>query len=231
MQRIGLLACMFVHACVGGNMETPDPLIYIVDPSPVDMQAMGRLLRAAGLAPLEFASAAAFLGAHDPQAAGCVVVDIGLPGLDGLALERAVVFVSGRGDVGQGVRAMKAGAVDFLTKPCEAGELVGAVRRALDRDTRERAVRRELARIRARLDSLTRRERQVLRHVVAGRLNKQIASDLGIAEKTIKVHRARAMEKMGAGSLAQLVREMLELDAGAVFGDQYADLRSANERA
>jgi len=212
-------------------MDAPDPLIYIVDPAPDTMQAIGHLLRAEGMTVCEFASSAAFLSAHDPQAAGCAVVDIGMPGLDGLTLERAVVFVSGDGDVGQGVRAMKAGAVDFLTKPCEAAELVGAVRRALERDARERAVRCELARIRARLDSLTRRERQVLRHVVAGRLNKQIASDLGIAEKTIKVHRARAMEKMGAGSLAQLVREMLELDAGAVFGDQYADLRSANESA
>lgn len=212
-------------------MDAPEPLIYLADRDVDAMRAMAGLLRAEGLTVREFASAAAFLGAHDPQAAGCAVVDIGLPGLDGLALERAVVFVSGDGDVGQGVRAMKAGAVDFLGKPCEAGELVAAVRRALERDARERAVRRELARIRARLDSLTRRERQVLRHVVAGRLNKQIASDLGIAEKTIKVHRARAMEKMGAGSLAQLVREMLELDAGAVFGVQYADLRSANESA
>jgi len=212
-------------------MDGPVPHIYLVDRDRVALQDMSRLLRAEGLTVREFASSAAFLGAHDPQAAGCAVVEIGMPGLDGLTLERAVVFVSGDGDVGQGVRAMKAGAVDFLTKPCEAGELVGAVRRALERDARERAVRCELARIRARLDSLTRRERQVLRHVVAGRLNKQIASDLGIAEKTIKVHRARAMEKMGAGSLAQLVREMLELDAGAVFGDQYADLRSANERA
>lgn len=212
-------------------MDVSEPLIYLVDRDADAMRAMAGLLRAEGLTVREFASPAAFLGAHDPQAAGCAVVDIGLPGLDGLALERAVVFVSGDGDVGQGVRAMKAGAVDFLSKPCEAGELVAAVRRALERDARERAVRRELARIRARLDSLTRRERQVLRHVVAGRLNKQIASDLGIAEKTIKVHRARAMEKMGAGSLAQLVREMLELDAGAVFGDQYADLRSANESA
>jgi len=212
-------------------MDGPVPHIYLVDRDRVALQDMSRLLRAEGLTVREFASSAAFLGAHDPQAAGCAVVEIGMPGLDGLTLERAVVFVSGDGDVGQGVRAMKAGAVDFLTKPCEAGELVGAVRRALERDARERAVRCELARIRARLDSLTRRERQVLRHVVAGRLNKQIASDLGIAEKTIKVHRARAMEKMGVGSLAQLVREMLELDAGAVFGAQYADLRSANERA
>lgn len=212
-------------------MDGSVPLIYLVDRDRGALQGMSSLLRAEGLAAREFATSAAFLSAHDPQAAGCAVVDIGMPGLDGLALERAVVFVSGDGDVGQGVRAMKAGAVDFLTKPCEAGELLGAVRRALERDARERAVRYELARIRARLDSLTRREHQVLRQVVAGRLNKQIASDLGIAEKTIKVHRARAMEKMGAGSLAQLVREMLELDAGAVFGAQYADLHSANEGA
>jgi two-component system, LuxR family, response regulator FixJ len=209
-------------------MEMPEPLVYLVDQDPVALRTTARLLRADGLAVREHASADGFLRDHDPQAPGCAVVDIGMPGLDGLVLQRdlqrAVVFVSAEGDVGQGVRAMKAGAVDFLTKPLEAGELLGAVRRALERDARERAVRRELARIRARLDSLTRRERQVLRQVVAGRLNKQIASDLGIAEKTIKVHRARAMEKMGAGSLAQLVREVLELDAGAVFGDHAADL-------
>jgi FixJ family two-component response regulator len=129
---------------------------------------------------------------------------------------RAIVFVTGHGDVGQGVRAMKEGAVDFLTKPFDAGDFVGAVRDALAHDRHERAVRNELQRIRGHLDSLTRRERQVVRHVVAGRLNKQIASELGIAEKTIKVHRARAMEKMGVGSLAQLVREVVEVEAGAV---------------
>lgn len=127
------------------------------------------------------------------------------------------MFTSADHDVALGVRAMKAGAVDFLLKPLSAASLAGAVRHALARDARERAVRCELKRIRAHRDTLTLREQEVLRHVVSGRLNKQIAFDLGIAEKTIKVHRARVMEKMGATSLAQLVRETLELEAGAVF--------------
>jgi two-component system response regulator FixJ len=213
-------------------MAAPEPAIYLVDDDAGVPNAMARLLQAEGYTVYAHTTAAGFLRAHDPEAPGCAVVGLHLPDMDGLALQqalhnggdaRAIVFVSGHADVEQGVRAMKAGAVDFLTKPVEDAVLIGAVRRALARDSRERGVRRELQRIRGHLDSLTRRELQVLRQVVAGRLNKQIASDLGIAEKTIKVHRARAMEKMGAGSLAQLVREMLEVDAGAVFDGEPAD--------
>jgi FixJ family two-component response regulator len=209
-------------------------MVYLVDDDPGVLKAMTRLLEAEGMAVCAFSSADSFLRAHDPETPGCAVVDVCMPGLGGLALQqelrrggatRAVVFVTGHGDVEQGVRAMKAGAVDFLTKPFDAGDFVGAVRRALEHDRHDRAVRCELQRIRGHLDSLTRRERQVVRHVVAGRLNKQIASDLGIAEKTIKVHRARAMEKMGVGSLAQLVREMVEVEAGAVIEDELAEQR------
>ncbi len=187
-------------------MEIPDPLIYIIDPSPVDMQAMGRLLRAAGLAPREFASAAAFLAAHDPQAAGCAVVDIGLPGLDGLALERAVVFVSGDGDVGQGVRAMKAGAVDFLTKPVSVQDLMAAIERAKEADSRARQAQTELDAVESKIAKLTPREFEVLTHVVRGRLNKQIAHDLGTVEKTIKFHRSSIMKKLEVRMIADLVR-------------------------
>jgi FixJ family two-component response regulator len=210
-------------------------MVYLVDDDPGVLKAMTRLLEAEGMAVRAFSSGDSFLRAHDPEAPGCAVVDVCMPGLGGLALQqelqragatRAIVFVTGHGDVEQGVRAMKAGAVDFLTKPFDAGDFVGAVRRALEHDRHERVVRSELQRIRGHLDSLTRRERQVVRHVVAGRLNKQIASDLGIAEKTIKVHRARAMEKMGVGSLAQLVREMVEVEAGAVIEDEVAEQRS-----
>lgn len=216
-------------------MNTCEPMVYLVDDDPGVLKAMTRLLEAEGMAVRAFSSADSFLRAHDPEAPGCAVVDVCMPGLGGLALQqelqragatRAIVFVTGHGDVEQGVRAMKAGAVDFLTKPFDAGDFVGAVRRALEHDRHERVVRSELQRIRGHLDSLTRRERQVVRHVVAGRLNKQIASDLGIAEKTIKVHRARAMEKMGVGSLAQLVREMVEVEAGAVIEDEVAEQRS-----
>jgi len=213
-------------------MASPEPAIYLVDDDAGMLQTMARLLQAEGYAVRTYTTAAGFLRAHDPDVPGCAVVNLRLPDMDGLAVQQAlhdggdarvIVFVSGDADVEQGVRAMKAGAVDFLTQPLDDAVLIGAVRRALARDSHERGVRRELQRIRGHLDSLTRRERQVLRQVVAGRLNKQIASDLGIAEKTIKVHRARAMEKMGAGSLAQLVREMLEVDAGAVFDGDTAD--------
>jgi FixJ family two-component response regulator len=210
-------------------------MVYLVDDDPGVLRAVTRLLEAEGMAVLAFSSAESFLRAHDPEAPGCAVIDVCMPGVDGLALQqellhaggtRAIVFVTGHGDVEQGVRAMKAGAVDFLTKPFDAGDLVEAVRCALAHDRHQRAVRSELQRIRGHLDSLTRRERQVVAHVVLGRLNKQIASDLGIAEKTIKVHRARAMEKMGVGSLAQLVREMVEVESGAVAEDETAAQRS-----
>jgi FixJ family two-component response regulator len=124
--------------------------------------------------------------------------------------------MTGFGDVADSVQAMKAGAVDFLTKPCDDEDLLRAVRGAVERDEQARRVRSELDRIQGRLDSLTPREHEVLLQVVDGRLNKQIAADLGIAEKTIKVHRARAMEKMGASSLADLVRKTFELEVGAV---------------
>lgn len=213
-------------------MHTIEPLTYLVDGDAGTLDYMTCLLQAVGLRAAAFDRTDGFLRAHDPAMPGCAVIDVRMPGLDGLALlrelqqggaERAIVFVAGGGDVELGVRAMKAGADDFLLKPLEADSFVAAVRHALARDAHERAVRRELQRIRAHLDTLTRREQQVLRHVVSGRLNKQIAFDLGIAEKTIKVHRARVMEKMGATSLAQLVRETLELEAGAVFAGDGVD--------
>lgn len=212
---------------------TPEPVVYLIDGDLGALEAMRRLLafvgESEGYKVHAYASAAGFLRVHDPEMPGCAVIDLDPPDMDGLAVQQAlrraggspaVVFVSKRADVEQCVNAMRAGAVDFLVKPVRDAALAGAVRRALALDSHERAVRRELQRIRAHLDSLTRRERQVLGQVVAGRLNKQIASDLGIAEKTIKVHRARAMEKMGAGSLAQLVREVLEVESGAVFGER-----------
>lgn len=213
-------------------MHTIEPLTYLVDGDAEALDYMARLLQAANLRFAAFVRADGFLQAHDPGIPGCAVIDARMPGLDALALqrelqqggaERAIVFVAGGGDVELGVRAMKAGAIDFLIKPLEAAGFIAAVRHALARDAHERAVRVELQRIRTHFDTLTRREQQVLRHVVSGRLNKQIAFDLGIAEKTIKVHRARVMEKMGATSLAQLVRETLELEAGAVFAGDGVD--------
>lgn len=207
-----------------------EPVVYLVDDDNLEKQALCSLLQAEAMTVRAFGTADEFLRAHDPLAPGCAVLDIGLPGLDGLGLQRAllesdserfIVFMTGRGDVAASVQAMKAGAVDFLVKPFPYGDLVAAVRNALAMDEHARKVRLALAAIQRCLDSLTPREHQVLRHVVEGRLNKQIAADLGIAEKTIKVHRARAMEKMGAHSLAELVRKTFAVEVGALLDDRH----------
>jgi FixJ family two-component response regulator len=187
----------------------------VVDDDPSVLRALTRLFSAAGLEARAFSSPAAFLQAHDPTTPGCLVLDVAMPGLDGLQLQqtleasesaRPIVFITGRGDIPTSVRAIKGGAVDFLTKPVNDGDLLAAVRNAIEIDRLARAGQVEIDAIRQRLASLTPREREVLAHVVAGRLNKQIAADLGTVEKTIKVHRARVMTKMAAGSLADLVR-------------------------
>lgn len=189
--------------------------MFVVDDDPSVLRALCRLFSAAGLEPRAFLSSTAFLEAHDPATPGCLVLDLALPGLDGLELQQAlsdsggarpIVFITGRGDIPTTVRAMKGGAVDFLTKPVNDSELLAAVQRAIDADRLARSARVELDGLKQRLASLTPREREVLVHVVAGRLNKQIAADLGTVEKTIKVHRARVMEKMAVRSLADLVR-------------------------
>lgn len=205
-----------------------DEVVYLVDDDPGVLKALSRLLRTEGYAVQPFASAKEFLSAHDPLVSGCVVLDMLLPNIDGLELqqvllasdcERFIIFVTGHGDIDTSVRAMKAGAVDFLTKPFNDEDLLAAVRKAIARDGQARRVRSELQSIRLRMNRLTPREHEVMQHVVAGRLNKQIAADLGIAEKTIKVHRARAMEKMGVASLAELVRITFEADVGAIAED------------
>jgi FixJ family two-component response regulator len=206
-------------------MMSEEQVVYLVDDDAAVLKSLGRLLQAEGLAVRAFQSAAAFLREHDAETIGCVVLDMRLPDLDGLALQQAllasgcqrpIIFMTGFGDVADSVQAMKAGAVDFLTKPCDDDDLLDAVHGAIAKDAQARCVQTELQRIRGRLASLTPREHEVMQHVVDGRLNKQIAADLGIAEKTIKVHRARAMEKMGASSLADLVRKTFELEAGTV---------------
>ena len=187
----------------------------MVDDDPSVLRALARLFAAAGLDARAFPSPAAFLQAHDPATPGCLVLDFALPGLDGLELQQAltvsdcarpIVFITGRGDIPTSVRAMKGGAVDFLTKPVNDEDLLAAVHNALEIDRAAREAQVEVDELRQRLATLTPREREVLAHVVAGRLNKQIAADLGIVEKTIKVHRARMMEKMAVRSLADLVR-------------------------
>jgi FixJ family two-component response regulator len=189
--------------------------VFLVDDDADVLKALRRLVRASGYDSREFASAEDFLREHDASLPGCAVFDLAMPELDGLALqqaltasgvERPVIFLTGRGDIQTTVRAMKAGAVDFLTKPVDADAFLAAIDHAREQETREREARAEVVSFTARLATLTPRERQVLGHVIAGRLNKQIAYDLGTVEKTIKVHRSRMMEKMGVRSLAELVR-------------------------
>jgi FixJ family two-component response regulator len=207
-------------------------LVYLVDDEPCLLHALQRLLQAEGHAVQAFGSAEDFLRAHDPARPGCLVTDLCLPGLDGLSLQRtlcalghprAIVLMTAYGDIATGVDAMKAGAVDCLVKPFDDDAFLAAVCRALAKDQHDRAVLRELQTVRGRMASLTPREHQVLEHVVTGRLNKQIAADLGITEKTIKVHRARAMEKMGVGTLAELVRKTLEVELGTLIDGKGAD--------
>jgi FixJ family two-component response regulator len=205
------------HERDGNNQsgETVPPLVFIVDDDASMREALSSLLRSVGLRVLTFVSAGDFLIAKRPDAAACLVLDVRLPEISGLELQRAmaamhdtlpVIFITGHGDIPMSVRAMKAGAVEFLTKPFSHRDLLDAVRHALEGDRLARRQRALDLEIKARYDSLTARERQVLRQVVAGKLNKQIAAALGVAEITIKVHRRRVMEKMGAPTLAQLVR-------------------------
>jgi len=205
--------------------DEPAAVFLVVD-DPGVLRALTRLLRAAGLDVRAFRSSREFLAAHDAAIPGCIVLDLAMPGESGLDLQtalaaagchRPIVFISGHGDIPSSVRAMKAGAVDFLTKPVSQEHLLAAIRRALDRDRLMREAQAELQAIAERLSTLTPREREVLDHVVMGQLNKQIAADLGTVEKTVKVHRSRVMEKMGVRSLADLVRmaERLRVALGA----------------
>jgi len=194
---------------------TPRERVFVVDDDPGVRKSLSRLLRSAGLEALAFGSPEEFLRKLGADAAGCAILDVAMPGLDGLALQRElasrgaelpVIFLTGHGDIPKSVEAMKGGATDFLTKPVDDEVLLAAVRRAVETDRAGRTSRRERDEIRKRVGTLTAREREVMAGVVAGRLNKQIASALGIAEKTVKVHRGRVMEKMAASSVADLVR-------------------------
>jgi FixJ family two-component response regulator len=199
---------------------TAPPLIHVVDDDDSLRSALQRLLAAAGYRVKTYASAGEFLLDPPADAPGCLLLDLRLPGPSGLDLQEAlarhgiglpVIFLSGHGDLAAGVRAMKAGAVDFLIKPVEREPLLAAIARALQADAAQRAARGAEAELQARFAQLTAREREVFKLVVAGRLNKQIAEALGIAERTVKAQRAQVMAKLGAANAAELGRIAAQL--------------------
>jgi len=202
--------------------------VFLVDDDPRVLKALSRLLASDGWTTQPYRSAREFLAENDATEPGCLVLDLLMPDMSGLDLQqeltrrgqhRPIIFLSGRGDVPSSVTAMKSGAVDFLTKPVDAKSLLEAVRRAVERDVRQRAQADRLQGLTTRLATLTLREREVLDGVVSGLLNKQIAGRLGIVEKTVKVHRARAVAKMGARSTAELVRMVEAAGSGGVNAD------------
>jgi FixJ family two-component response regulator len=188
---------------------------FLVDDDPGVLKALSRLIRTAGYESRGYLSPRDFLRDHDPSVPGCAILDLTMPDIDGLELQqklsedsvaRPIIFLTGNADVPASVRAMKAGAVDFLTKPVKREDLLTAIARAEERDARVRQNRSELQTIEDKLGKLTPREREVLEHVIDGKLNKQIAAALGTVEKTVKVHRGRMMAKLGIRSVAELVR-------------------------
>jgi RNA polymerase sigma factor (sigma-70 family) len=201
-------------------MSEPEAIVFVVDDDPSVRSAIKRLIASVGLQVELFGSAQEFLASRLPNLPSCLILDIRLPGISGLALQRQlaeanvqipIIFITAHGDVPMTVRAMKAGAVEFLTKPFGDQDLLDAIHLALERDRTRRQQEEELAALRERFESLSPREREIVGMVVSGMLNKQIAARIGTAENTVKVHRSRAMEKMQAKSLADLIKMMERL--------------------
>ena len=196
-------------------MNASQPAVFVVDDDASFLVAVTRLLRAGGHAVKTYSSAVEFVKNPLPDAPGCIIADLHMPGMNGLEFQASlhqagcrlpVIFLTGQGDIPASVQAMRHGAEDFLTKPVKREKLFDAVQRALARNQREREVHLKQSELRARFDTLTPREREVLSHVVTGRLNKQIAADLDTSERTIKAHRANLMAKLQVQSVAELVR-------------------------
>ena len=201
-------------------MSEPEAIVFVVDDDPSVRSAIKRLIGSIGLQTELFASAQEFLASKLPNVPGCLVLDVRLPGISGLNLQRQlveanvqipIIFITAHGDVPMTVRAMKAGAVEFLTKPFHDQDLLDAIQLALERDRGRRQQEAELTVLQKRFESLSPREREVVAMVVSGMLNKQIATQIGTAENTVKIHRSRAMEKMQANSLADLVKMIQRL--------------------
>ena len=199
-------------------MKERSPVVFIVDDDEAVRSSLRLLLKSVGLVPAALGSAGEFLDKYDPAQPGCLVLDVRMPKISGLELQEKlnlqgavipVIFITGHGDVPMAVEAMQAGAFDFLQKPFRDQDLIDRIQRALERDSTNRAALNERSLIRERLDSLTPREREVLALVTSGKPNKIMAADLGVSQRTVEIHRARVMEKMGASSLAQLVRMIM----------------------
>jgi FixJ family two-component response regulator len=196
-------------------MVDKDPIVFVVDDDAAARSAIESLMHSVGLRVSTFGSAAAFLEQVLPEAPCCLVLDVRLPSVSGIELQRAlaargvtipIIFITGHGDIPMSVEAMKAGAMEFLTKPFRGQVLLDAIHKAIERDRSLRAGKAQLAELRGRLDSLSPREREVMQRVIAGKLNKEIAAELGTSERTIKIQRASLMRKMDAESLPDLVR-------------------------